>query len=193
MSYHVYTTEGIILKRTPFGEANLILHILTSDLGLIIGSARSARLLKSKLRPALQDYSLLTVSMVKGKNGWKITNVNQKKNYFFESTDEVKLTLANVSFLLLKTITGELPHKEIFDTVKAGFDLISENKDLAKNIEVILVLRVLFELGYVVKNEITEKILGNLVSFDEGIFEYVSLNRANLLSVINKALRESQL
>jgi recombinational DNA repair protein (RecF pathway) len=69
MSYHVYTTEGIILKRTPFGEANILLHIFTKDLGLIIASARSARLSVSKLRTALQEGSFVIISCVKGKGG----------------------------------------------------------------------------------------------------------------------------
>ncbi len=124
MSYHIYTTEGIILKRTPFGEANVVLHILTDDLGLIIASARSARLSVSKLRPALQEYTLVLVSAVKGKNGWKITNVVEKGNFFFQYPKYCHKVLAQISSVLLQMITGESPHPEIFQTVKSGFQTL---------------------------------------------------------------------
>ena len=85
MPYHIYTTDGIILKRTIFGEANIILHVLTGDLGLITATAQAARLLQSKLRMGLQEYSHVSITCIKGKNGWKITNVMEKENFFFHS------------------------------------------------------------------------------------------------------------
>ena len=84
MSYHIYTTDGIILKRKPFGEANVLLHILTEDLGLILASATSARSAHSKLRLALQEYSYCSASLIKAKNGWKVTNVVEKNNFYFD-------------------------------------------------------------------------------------------------------------
>src|SRR3989344_1897416 len=129
MSYHIYTTEGIILKRTPFGEANVALHILTEHFGLIIASARSARLSVSKLRPALQEYTLGSVSCVKGKNGWKVTNVVERGNFFFEYPKYCHRTLAQISSVLLQMITGESPHPEIFQTVKTGFEFLKSLKE----------------------------------------------------------------
>src|SRR3954468_15203265 len=104
MSYHIYTTNGIILKRTPFGEANILLHILTEDFGLIMASARSARLSVSKLRTTLQEYSFVSVSCIKGKNGWKITNAVDKGNFYFEYPDYTHKVLAQISSVLLKMI-----------------------------------------------------------------------------------------
>jgi DNA repair protein RecO len=194
MSYHVYSTEGIILKRTPFGEGNLILHVLTKEFGLVIGSARSVRLSKSKLRPSLQEYSLVLLSMVKGKNGWKITNASQTKNYFFDSPKFSHHSLAQISSLLLKTITGELPHKEIFETVKSGFDYFSKIKESeVKSLEILTVLRILYELGYVVKDEKTEKFLNNLLVWSEDLFSEIENNKISIVGLINNALKESQL
>ena len=124
MSYHIYTTDGIILKRTPFGEANILLHILTEDLGLIMASARSARLSVSKLRPALQEYAYVSVSCIKGKNGWKITNVVEKGSFYFDMPEHSHKVLAQVVWVLLKMIQGESVHPEIFQTVKSGFEFL---------------------------------------------------------------------
>lgn len=194
MSYHIYTTDGIILKRTPFGEANILLHILTSDLGLIIASARSARLSSSKLRSALQEYAHISVSCVKGKNGWKITNVVEKGSFFFEYKEHLHKTVSQVAFLLLKMIQGETPHPEIFQTVKTGFDFLKSlsEKDIS-NLETLMVLRILYQLGYVVVNSETEIFLKETVEWDNELVEKVGENRIGIIGIINKALNESHL
>ncbi len=194
MGYHIYTTEGIVLKRVAFGEANILLHILTSDLGLIIGSAKSARLSVSKLRPALQEYSYVLVSCIKGKNGWKITNVAEKSNFFFGYPTYSHKVLTQVSNTVLKMITGESPHREIFEILKSGFVFLKEvDEKKIHNFEILIVLRILFELGYVDKNESTDKFLDNTLFWDDEVLDNVGEEKVALVSVINKALRESQL
>ncbi len=157
MSYHIYTTEGIILKGKAFGEASVYLYILTLDLGLIVASARSARLSQSKLRPALQEHSLILVSCVKGKNGWKITNVVDKGNFFFDYPPYSHKVLSQIAFILMKMIQGEYPHQEIFQTVKTGFEFLAGLPELdITNLETLLVLRILYQLGYVVNDQKTK-------------------------------------
>ena len=194
MSYHIYTTDGIILKRSTFGEANVLLHILTYDLGLILASARSARLSVSKLRPALQEYTYVSVSCIKGKNGWKITNVVEKGNFYFENPECTHKVISQVSSFLLKMIQGEVPHKEIFQTVKSGFEFLENIKEVAvSEFEVLTVLRVLHDLGYVVKNTETELFLENREDWAPPVLEKVRENKKNIVVIINKALKESHL
>ncbi len=206
MSYHIYTTEGIILKRTPFGEANVVLHILTADLGLIMASARSARLSVSKLRPALQEYTLGSVSAVKSKNGWKITNVVETGNFFFEYPKYCHRTLAQISSVLLQMITGESPHPEIFQTVKSGFQTLGVwapltpsvggwETGLISNFEALMVLRILHELGYISYRGDTsvEELLKNMNEWNTALLEKSGQNKKNIISLINKGLKESHL
>ncbi|MEQ1561180.1 MAG: recombination protein O N-terminal domain-containing protein [Nitrospira sp.] len=194
MSYHIYTTEGIILKRTPFGEANILLHVLTADLGLIIASARSARLSVSKLRPALQEYSHVSISCIKGKNGWKVTNVVDKGSFYFGLPEHTHRTLSQVASVLLKMITGESPHREVFETVKTGFDFLKNvDPENISNFETLLVLRILYELGYVVKDSETEIFLEEVNEWGDILLERIKENKIKVVAVINKALKESQL
>ena len=194
MSYHIYTTDGIILKRTAFGEANIFLHILTEDLGLIVAGARSARLSSSKLRPALQEYTYISVSCVKGKNGWKITNVVEKENFFFNYPNFSHKILSQISSVLLKMIPGESPHKEIFQIVKSGFEFLKtlQEKDVL-NFETLVVLRILHQLGYVESGPEINFFLKNREEWNVSILEEVSQSRGNIIFTINKALKESQL
>lgn len=194
MSYHIYTTEGIILKRAPFGEANLLLYILTADLGLIIASARSARVSASKLRPALQEYAHVTVSCVKGKGGWKVTNVASIENYFFESPEYAHKVLAQVVTLLIKMMPGEASQPVVFSLVKNAFsELKNIKREKLESFEMLVVLRVMFELGYVAKNELLSNFLDKMQDWSLEVVDSVENNRKDILFIINKALKESQL
>jgi DNA repair protein RecO len=193
MSYHIYTTEGIVLKRVAFGEANLILYILTKDLGLIIASARSVRLDSSKLRSALQEYSSVTVSCIKGKNGWKITNAVEEENFFFEKSGEVQKVLAQIVSVLLKMIPGENIHPEIFIMVKSGFTLLKTLEgEKIKYLEILMVFRILHELGYVA-GDIEQELLQNKEEWSTPVLERVKEKKETLVVTINKALKESHL
>jgi DNA repair protein RecO (recombination protein O) len=194
VGYHIYTTDGIILKRSAFGEANILLHILTLDFGLILASARSARLATSKLRPALQEYSLVNISCIKGRNGWKITNVLEKKNFYFCNKIYQHRILSQISLVLQKMIPGESPHQEIFSTTKNAFDFLESLQDEeSKNLEILLVLRILFLLGYVGDIDYARYFLMDTKKYDKEILERVEKDKNNLISLINKALKESQL
>lgn len=194
MSYNIYTTDGIILKRTTFGEANIILYILTKDLGLIVASAQGARLSKSKLKGSLQEYSLVSVSLIKGKNGWKITNTSFIKNYFFDYPKYFHEILSKISKLLQKMIVGESRHPEIFDDIKNGFDFISLlEKEKIDDFEIILVLRILHKLGYVAKEEKNERFLSDNFSWRTDVLDLTKESKRELIDSINKALKESHL
>lgn len=194
MSYHIYTTEGVILKRAPFGEANLLLYILTADLGLILASARSARVSASKLRPALQEYAHVTVSCVKGKGGWKVTNVASIDNYFFDSPEYTHKVLAQVVTLLIKMMPGEASQPVVFSLIKSAFsELKNVEKESLENFEMLVVLRVMFELGYVAKNELVGSFIENKSIWLHEVLGKVSKNRNEILGIINKGIKESQL
>ena len=208
MSYHIYTTNGIILKRTPFGEANVLLHILTEDLGLIMASAQAARLLNSKLGPALQEHAFISLSCIKSKNGWKITSVVEEESFFSSLPQYSKKVVAQIGSLLLKMITGESPHPEIFQTVQSGFKFLKSlsEKDIP-NFEILAVLRILHQLGYVasgathtqgnpvyINSAINKDIfLSNPKEWSDELLQKVSDNKPTLVSLINKGLKESHL
>lgn len=192
MSYHIYTTDGIILKRTPFGEANILVHVLTSDLGLIMASARSARLYVSKLRPALQEYAYVSLSCIKGKGGWKITNVVSKGSFYFDYPKYTHKVMSQITFVLMQMIQGETPQKEVFEIVKKSFEFLKDvlEEDVS-NFETLVVLRILNELGYVVKDSTTEVFLNN--EWNDGLLGKVKENKIAIVGVINKALKASHL
>lgn len=193
MSYRIYTTKGIVLKKKSSGEQNSLLYILTKDLGLVIASARSTRSAKSKLKGLMEEYSYGDFSLVKGKNGWQLTNVSNAGNFFFEANEYSRKTLAQVSSVLVKMIQGEVEQSDIYETVLNSFSYLSNTeKESVHSVEIVTVLRVMNFLGYV---ETTDEIknLTSQLNLDDSLIEYVSRNKIRLVGIINKAIKASQL
>ena len=80
--YHLYQTEGIVLKSVPTGEGSSYFYIFTKDLGLLVATAKSVREERSKLRYGLQPFSISNISLVRGKESWRITNATLSSSLF---------------------------------------------------------------------------------------------------------------
>jgi recombinational DNA repair protein (RecF pathway) len=109
MSYAVYTTRGFILGSAPSGEASKIYSIYTEDFGLIRGKAQGVRLLVSKLRYNLEDYSFATFSLVRGKEVWRVTGA--EKESIPASNTRVRARILN---LTRRLVQGEERNDALF-------------------------------------------------------------------------------
>ena len=87
-----YRTQGIIIKRSNFGESSLILNVYTKDYGKVEAVARSARVAKGKLKGHLELFLLSDFIFAYGKNIDKIANSFSLENY-----ENIKNNL-NISF-----------------------------------------------------------------------------------------------
>lgn len=65
MSSTYYTTEGIVIKKTPYGEADFWVRVLTRDFGKIDLRMRGGRKYNSKLNSHLDFLDCANVSFVK--------------------------------------------------------------------------------------------------------------------------------
>lgn len=139
MSYTVYTTLGFILSTSPQGEANRLYRIFTRDFGVILATAQGVRLAKSKLKGHLGEFSLASVSLVKGKEFWRITSAQALQ----QRVDPMYVQILSV---LKRLLQGEGEHQMLFDFLK---DKLFEKFD-----ETEVMLEILIQLGYVDKKEI---------------------------------------
>jgi DNA repair protein RecO (recombination protein O) len=191
--HHIYHTEGIILGSKNYGEAGKCFYIFTRDLGMIYASAQGVRKITSKLRFILQDYAYVKIDLVQGKDFWRVTSAsktNKLENICKNSgTFEVFFNVAN---LLKRLLAGIEPNEILFADLINGLAVLekSETKDL-RNIEAIIVLRILNNLGYIGGNEILQNFIKS--SFEENLIYEISKSRPQVLSQINKALKETHL
>lgn len=139
MSYTVYTTLGFILSSSPHGEANRLYHIFTRDFGVVIATAQGVRLAKSKLRGHLTEFSLASVSLVKGKEFWRLTSAQALQS------NRHPLYVQILS-ILKRLLQGEGEHVALFDFLKEKlFGEIDETE---------IMIKILIELGYIDEKEL---------------------------------------
>lgn len=192
--HHIYHTEGIILGSRNYGEAGKCFYIFTRELGMIYASAQGVRKMSSKLRYVLQDFSYVKVDLVRGKDFWRVTS-SSKTNELEDFTHKVASlqVFSNVARLLKRLLAGEEKNEILFDDLLRGLKVLEKTNSIPeiRNVEVLLVLRVLYHLGYVGGGESVGEYTVSPFE-DELVFE-ISKNRARVLEHINKALRETQL
>lgn len=70
----MYSTEAIILKKEPYGEADLMITALTKNFGKIKLMAQGARKQEAKLKGHLEPLSHSVVSFVIGRNFYRLTS-----------------------------------------------------------------------------------------------------------------------
>ncbi|MEI8339069.1 MAG: recombination protein O N-terminal domain-containing protein [bacterium] len=199
MSHSKYHTEAIVLASRTQGESSLFVFLLTERFGLVGAVATGIRHLKSKLRYSLVDFSLIEVSLVRGKEVWRLTGARKEFDHHH------KLSVKNPGFVLWVKIlslirrltTGEEAHQELFTLLKTFFDFIRyEAEKLSPqqlmDLEVLMVIRILRVLGYFGE----ERELEPFISTHEWKIEEINnFTKQRRLAVqkINDALKETQL
>ncbi|OGI64578.1 DNA repair protein RecO [Candidatus Nomurabacteria bacterium RIFCSPLOWO2_02_FULL_40_10] len=192
--HHIYHTEGIILSSSNRGEAGKLFSIFTRDLGMIYATAQGVRKMSSKLRFVLQDFAYLKIDLVAGKNIFRVTNAS-KTNMLEQitKTPETFRVFSNIALLLKRLLAGVEPNEALFTDLLDGLSILEKTntKENLRNIEAIIVLRILNNLGYIGENEILQNLIKS--PFEENIVFEASKSRTMMLRQINKALKETHL
>ena len=168
MSYHVYTTKGIVLSERGVGEADRIYSILTRDLGKLHAKATGVRKGVSKLAGHIEPFSLSLISFVKGKDYWRLISAQS-----LESLPSLPVIAGPLS-LLEKLVQGEEPHPELFDAVESTLADMSKPGFDSEMFETRLVSQILFHLGYLKESDLI-------------------LDKKELIKAINEGLQASNL
>ena len=192
--HHIYHTEGLILKSHNYGETGKYYCMFTRDLGLIYASAQGVRKISSKLRFVLSDFSYIKLDLVRGKDFWRLTSASKTNTLDNISKNrEAFKVFANIGKLLQRLLAGEEANKELFDDLLKGLIILekTKNKEELQNIEVVIVLRILNNLGYIGSDEILENIVKS--PFEENLVFLAGKSRLKILFEINKALGETHL
>ena len=79
--HHKYSTEAFILKSLHHKDADKVYVLFTENFGLIRASAQGVRLLKSKLRYHLSDFSCINISLVRGRDYWRIVGAEKSAGF----------------------------------------------------------------------------------------------------------------
>lgn len=148
MSYKTYTTEAIVCGSSAHNTSDKQYLLFARESGMLFAHARSVREERSKQRYALQDFSRVRVSLVKGKSGWRIGSVEPLGNAFLGARSRASRALvAFVVRQLRRYVHGEVPLPQAFSDANELLSL-SEG-DEREPLEELFLVRLLAELGYV--------------------------------------------
>lgn len=165
MSHTIYQTEGIVLGKRDFGEAERVIYIYTEKFGMVNAMAQGVRYAKSKLRYNLDLFSYSNFSLVVGKDFWRITDAEEIKSNRKIIDDEGKLNLfSRIANFLTRMIRGEERNDFIWQEVKKIF--------LSGGDEIETVAEILHNLGYMAE---------------------VPESKKEKIAAINRAIKESML
>lgn len=147
MSYKTYTTEAIVCGNYNNNTADRSFLLFTEEAGMLYATARSVREERSKQRFALQDFSHIRVSLVKGKHGWRIGSVESLNNYFSAASDRAtRGGVSAVMRLVRRFVTGEDPQSVVFADLCAALTQMQRDPVLVTEH---FTLRFLAALGYI--------------------------------------------
>jgi recombinational DNA repair protein (RecF pathway) len=134
--------------------------LFTKDAGMVFASARSVREERSKQRYALQDFSHIRISLLKGKHGWRIGSVESFGNPFLRA--ESRAERGYINFLvgaLRRYVHGEIPVPRAYTDLEWIFEHPQLLQESGIRIQQLFLLRLLSELGYIAPEALWEGLL----------------------------------
>ncbi|MFQ5661938.1 MAG: DNA repair protein RecO [Candidatus Paceibacteria bacterium] len=193
----LYSTECIVLGAVDSGEASKYISLFTKDIGLVKAVAKSVREEKSKLRYSLQDFSCTYATLVRGKDVWRLTGAEERYNLHNELKGESEklFTITQILDLLQRLVHGEEKNDYLFDTLSYGLEFMKENKmnkEMLKNFEHLVVLRILYSLGYIAKKNNFAELL-RLTEINYKLLKETESKRKDIIFAVNRALKEAHL
>jgi DNA repair protein RecO len=158
MAYAIYITDALVCGTFNRNTADCSYLLFTREAGMLYADARSVREEKSRQRYALQDFSLVRVSLVKGKQTWRIGSIEAVDNYYRRAdSKQARGGVVSVFRLLRRFVKGEEASAELFDFVLAGLKVLkTENSN--QFVAEVVQLRIMAHLGYVDSKQIPEVI-----------------------------------
>lgn len=146
----MFTTPAIILRRYNLREADRIYTLYTERFGKVEAIATGVRKVKSKLCAHLEPCGIVTVTLVRGRMGWRIINA-QRNQSFFGMRDSLDTFVAVMT--ALETVDAltkvEAPDPHIFALLQTFFTASVETQTTdSSHILNIFLYQLLDALGY---------------------------------------------
>lgn len=184
-----YETRGIVLSRTPSGEANAHLTLITPELGLVHARAQGVRRSGAKLAAALSTFAESSLTLVRGKEEWRLAGAVLETNWFSLMDPVARSVAGRASGLLLRLAAREAHDPGLFQLIAGFFDALSRLPEAAHEAaETLALLRMLSTLGFD-----AEKIPGGMSAFTSAVLAEAGESRALYVARINRGIAASDL
>lgn len=143
-----YTSQGIVLARRNFGEADRILVMYTKNFGRISLIAKGIRRPKSRKRGHVEVFSLVNFQATVGRGLDLVTEAELVDDFSEIRSSLNKVSLAYYFAEVVGRITHEgEPNIELFDLILKYLNKLKETNRL-KILRMDFLLKLLITLGY---------------------------------------------
>ncbi len=193
MSYKTYITEALVCGSTNNNTSDKNYLLFSKEAGMLWGTARSVREERSKQRSALQDFSHIRVSLIKGKSGWRIGSVEALGNPFMSADTRQKRGTVNfVVTQLRRYVHGEMQLSKVYDDTFELLALEEKHTEIALLARELFLLRLLSELGYVAPSPAWVSVI-YAPSIEEALSSYTTDMSSSITQAIKEGVTVSQL
>jgi DNA repair protein RecO (recombination protein O) len=145
---HGYTSEGIVLARKNYGEADRIIWIFSKSQGRIALIAKGVRRPKSKKRGHLEVFSRINFGAVKGRGMDLLLEAEAIDDFKQIRVSLKKISLAYYFCEVIGRITHEgEPNERLFDLILTNFEKLKSAK-LLKKLRLDFITKLLILQGY---------------------------------------------
>jgi DNA repair protein RecO (recombination protein O) len=160
----IYKTEGIILKRVNFGEADRILTIFSKHYGKIKAIAKGVRKISSKKGGNVEVFNHVVSLLSEAKNLDIITEAAVIQSFENLRKDLKKVGLAFQIVEAVDSLTAEKEaNQRVFELLKNSLRRLNQGVVLNQEIVVQFEVELLRELGFGLPKEISKKSVENFI------------------------------
>lgn len=150
MSYSTYTTEAIVCGTRDRNTTDRSFLLFTQSGGMLYAEARAVRRESSKQRSALQDFTRVRISLIRGKSGWRVGSVEALENYYTSAVDrEARGSVVALIKMLRRFARGEEAMTEVYEFIKIALTTLAQSQIERTFLEAYVQVHFLAHLGYV--------------------------------------------
>jgi DNA repair protein RecO (recombination protein O) len=132
-----FSTQGIVLARTNYGEADRILTFLTPDNGKLKAIAKGVRKQKSKLAGGIELFSISELSLIVGKSEINTLISTRLIKYYSQIVKDLDRT--NLAYELIKITnkaTEDNPEPAYFNLLNDCFQALDDDSIATELVQV---------------------------------------------------------
>ncbi len=184
MAIEKYTTPAIVIESFDQGEHDRVYKLFTREFGMVMAHAKSIRKLESKLRAHVLPRSVSLVTLVQGREVWRLVGAEEK--------DNMGNMVYDVSQIIRRFIRGEGAHKTLYDRL-IDFFVVEKTLDRQKS-RLLIYYIILVELGYADAKVIGAKDIKEYIKWSvEDLYTHLLLSYDRVRAHVHEVLKETQL
>lgn len=184
MAIEKYVTPCFVIESYDQSEHDRVYKLFTREFGLVMAHAKSIRKLESKLRAHILPRSISMVTLVKGREVWRVVGSEEKM--------APNTRMHEIAKLVARFIRGEGVHTTLYDRLIAFVE--SPSSYDSTKARTLLYYIVLVDLGYADARVIGASNLKEYLAFTlDDLYTHLLLSYPAVRAHVHEVLQEIQL